>query len=71
VNAVTPILVTVAILIVGLLALFAMLTIAIWAEGNRISSDDAWHSRAEAAARRILGVYVRRPDETTFNDTRK
>jgi flagellar basal body-associated protein FliL len=66
-----PVLATAAILIIGLLAALVILTIGIHAEGNHISSNNASHSRAETAARRVLGVYVRRTGETTLNDTRR
>lgn len=49
-----------AMVSLGFLAVFVVLIIGIRAEGSHLSPSDARHTRVESAARRLLGVYVRR-----------
>jgi hypothetical protein len=52
------------------LSVFVVLIIGMRTEGNHLSPSDAHHSRMESAARRLMGVYVRREIEKTRSLTR-
>lgn len=58
-------LVIAAIVGLGFLAIFAILLIAMRTEGLSLSPSSASHTRAERAARRLVGLYVRRELENT------
>jgi hypothetical protein len=47
----------------GFLAVFVLLLIGMRAEGSVLSPSSAPHTRLQSAARRFLGVYVRRQNE--------
>jgi hypothetical protein len=47
------------------LVVFVMLLIGMRTEGSHLSPSGASHTRMESAARRILGLYVRRELEKT------
>jgi len=64
-NATTLILAIAATVSLGFLAVFVMLIIGMRTEGNHLSPSDAYHARMGSAARRLLGVYVRREIEKT------
>ena len=56
------------------LAVFMMLIIGMRTEGNHLSPSDANHTRMGSAARRLLGVYVRREIAKTpilYHDVRR
>jgi type II secretory pathway component PulJ len=59
-SATILILVIAAMVSLGFLAMFVVLIIGMRTEGNHLSPSDALHTRMERAARRLLGVYVRR-----------
>jgi hypothetical protein len=68
------ILVIAAMVSLGFLAMFVVLIIGMRTEGNHLSPSDALHTRMERAARRLLGVYVRREIEKTpirYNDMKR
>ena len=58
-TAVIVILAIAALVTFGLLAGFVMLLIGMRTEGRHLRPSSAPHTRTGAAARRILGVYVR------------
>ena len=63
-----------AMVSLGFLAVFVVLIIGMRTEGNHLSPSDALHTRMESAARRLLGVYVRREIEKTpirYDDVRR
>jgi len=59
--------ITTAVALVTLTAL----AICIRTGGRYLTSDAIAHSRIENAARRICGVHVQRPEEITYDDTRR
>ena len=72
--AMTAFLAIAAVVSAGFLAVFVMLLIAMRTEGSHLSSSRAPHTRIESAARRLLGVYVRREFEKTsaqYGDVRR
>jgi hypothetical protein len=64
-NAIVLILAGGAAVTLLLLAVFVMLLIGMRAEGTWLRPSSAPHTRAGSAARRVLGVYVRRQAEET------
>jgi hypothetical protein len=73
-NAIVLILTGGAAVTLCLLAIFVMLLIGMRTEGTRLRSSNAPHTRAANAARRVLGVYVRREVKQTpaeFEDLRR
>ena len=58
-------LVIAAIVGLGFLAMLAVLLIAMRTEGPHLSPTSAPHTRTERAARRLVGLYVRRELENT------
>ncbi len=73
-NAITITLAIAALVSSGFLALFAVLLIGTRTEGGRLRPSTAPHTRMETAARRLLGVYVRREPEKTpvqYEDMRR
>jgi hypothetical protein len=60
-----------AVLTISAIAGLLVLVIGMRTEGNRMSPDSAPRDRVSTAARRILGVYVRRPEEPKFHDARR
>jgi hypothetical protein len=58
-----------AMVSLGFLTVFAVLIIGMRTEGNQLSPSDALHTRMGSAARRLLGVYVRRETEKTQSVT--
>lgn len=67
-SAVILILAIVAMASLGFLAVLVILLIGMRTEGSRLSPSTASHTRAQSAARRILGLYVRREIEKTPAD---
>ena len=58
----------------GFLVVFVMLLIGMRTEGSHLSPSSASHTRLGSAARRILGVYVRRELKETpvqYEDVRR
>jgi hypothetical protein len=73
-NAIVLILAAGAAATLSLLAIFVMLLIGMRTEGAQLKPTSASHTRTGNAARRVLGVYVRRAiDETPaqFEDLRR
>jgi hypothetical protein len=64
-NAITVSLAIGAVVSSGFLAVFVVLLIGMRTEGSHLSPSSAPHTRMESAARRLLGVYVRREPEQT------
>jgi hypothetical protein len=62
-NAIVLILAGGAAVTLCLLAVFVMLLIGMRTEGARLKPSSASHTRTGNAARRVLGVYVRREIE--------
>lgn len=58
-------LVIAAIVGLGFLGMIAILLIAMRTEGPHLSPSSAPHTRTERAARRLVGLYVRREPEKT------
>lgn len=59
-NTIILILAIAAIMGLGFPAVFVMLLIGMRTEGSHLSPSSASHTRVERAARRLLGLYVRR-----------
>ena len=59
-SIITVILAMTAVVSIGLMAVFVVLLIAIRTGGRHLSPSSASHIRMESAARRLLGLYVRR-----------
>jgi hypothetical protein len=70
-NLLSLILAVATALTVGAVFGFLMLSIGMRTEGDRMNSDSASRDPISNATRRILGVYVRRADETAPHDGRK
>jgi cobalamin biosynthesis protein CobD/CbiB len=64
-NAITVTLAIAAVVGSGFLAVFVVLLIGTRTEESHLSPSSAPHTRMENAARRLLGVYVRRDPEKT------
>ena len=64
-NAIVLILAGGAAVALLLLAVFVMLLIGMRAEGIQLRPSSATHTRTGSAARRVLGVYVRREVKET------
>ncbi len=59
------VLVAVACLAVAVVVVLAVVVIAVHCEDRRMSLKDAPATRLEAVARRLLGVGVRQPEDST------
>jgi hypothetical protein len=73
-NVVILILAVAAVVSLGFVAGFVMLLIGMRAEGSRLQPISACHTRTAIAARRLLGVSVRRELEKSpvqYDDVRR
>jgi hypothetical protein len=70
VNTVILVLAMTAVMSIGFLAVFVMLLIGMRTEGSSLSPSSAPHTRMQGAARRLLGVYVRRETKTRHSATK-
>lgn len=67
-NAVITIVAIAAIVGLALLAVFVLLLVGMRTEGSHLSTSGAPHTRIGGAVRRLLGVYVRRPGDSTCRE---